>query len=122
MVMLAAFAPVCADAQVSTLKIIGTACLPVPFAFVSIDGGTPSITNGKANSASAKSGSRPAASRRRDSFSGGDCISERSRRVLHERADRWRPRLPARRRDGMPDDVLKAYEGCGVIVIWTGRR
>ena len=45
MVMPAAFAPVCADAQASTLKIIGTDRLPVPFAFVSIDGGTPSITN-----------------------------------------------------------------------------
>lgn len=45
MAMLAAFAPVRADAQASTLKIIGTDRLPIPFAFVSIDGGTPSITN-----------------------------------------------------------------------------
>jgi hypothetical protein len=26
------------------------------------------------------------------------------------------------RRDGMPADVLKEYNGCGVIVVWTGRR
>ncbi len=26
------------------------------------------------------------------------------------------------RRDGMPADVLKEYNGCGVIAVWTGRR
>jgi hypothetical protein len=45
MVMLAAIAPVCAHAQASTLKIIGTDHLPVPFAVVSVGGGSPSITN-----------------------------------------------------------------------------
>jgi hypothetical protein len=26
------------------------------------------------------------------------------------------------RREGMPNDILKEYNGCGVIVVWTGRR
>lgn len=44
-VILALLAPVHADAQSSSVKIIGTDRLPVPYALVSVDGGNPSITN-----------------------------------------------------------------------------
>jgi hypothetical protein len=46
-VVLALVAPARASAQASTLRVIGSDSLPIPFAWVSVEGATPNITNEK---------------------------------------------------------------------------